>query len=210
MSELSSRFSVTEWIEQTRQNKEEGASQLYQRYFDLLLPVARRRLENLRLSDDAQVRDAVDSALRVCIRKLRGGAYPRLHDRKSLWPLLITITQHKANDLWKRETATKRGGGKVLGEQVLERKGDSSPGGGLDDLPAGKPTPFEEVAWKEICELFLNQFTDSRYLEVVLLRLQGSTIPEIVTETGHSKASVDRWLAHARTVLKRIVGDSIP
>lgn len=210
MSEPSSRSSVTQWLRDVRAGHDvEAMRRLHQRYCDLLVPVAQKRLRSLRRLDDAEVRDAVDSALGVCFRKLREGSYPGLRDRNDLWRLLTTITARKANDLHKRRTALKEGADRVLGESALRPAGaDSSAPGGLDALPAPGPTPDEEAAWKETCQLLLDRLEDPRHIEVVLLRMQGETIPEIVAATGHSRASVDRWLKYARAILHDILPDS--
>lgn len=87
---------VTLWINSLKTGDDEAAQLIWQRYFDKLVHLARRRLGTMpRRSADEE--DVALSAFDSFCRAARDGRCPKLNDRSDLWKLLITITIRKAN-----------------------------------------------------------------------------------------------------------------
>src|SRR5215469_6728517 len=109
--------SVTRWLESLKLGDAAAAQELWRRYFQALVRLARDRLRGA----PRAVADEEDAALSAFDSFVRGAAcnrYPRLDDRDDLWRLLVVITERKALDQAQRERRQKRGGGKILG--ILE------------------------------------------------------------------------------------------
>src|SRR6516164_352846 len=106
---MTSTGSVTEWIGQLRGGDAEAAQKLWEGYFQKMVELARRKLQGLprRAADEE---DVAFSAFKSFCLGASAGRYPQLGDRDSLWPLLVSITAHKAVDLMRHEHRRKRGG----------------------------------------------------------------------------------------------------
>src|SRR5262245_24270667 len=125
---MSSNSSVTQWLGRIQAGDRETAQQLWNRYFEQLVRLARGRLRGAgRLPADAE--DVALSAFDSFFRAAEQGRFPALHDRHGLWPLLVTITRRKATKAVQHERREKRGSGKVRGESALEAPGGDSQAG---------------------------------------------------------------------------------
>ena len=108
------RNSVTGWIDELKLGSDDAASQLWKRYFEKLVGVARNRLANA----PKRVADEEDVALNVFNSLCDGveqGRFEQLNDRVDLWKLLVVMTRHKAMNQLRKQTAQKRGGRNVSG-----------------------------------------------------------------------------------------------
>ena len=107
--------SVTHWIHEIKKGESAAASALWERYFDQLVRLARRKLRGMpcRVADEEDVAlSAFDSFCRAAAK----GRFPDLADRDSLWRLLLQMTARKAVDLIRYNERKKR---KVFGESAI-------------------------------------------------------------------------------------------
>src|SRR5262249_27853021 len=106
---MTSTGSVTHWIGQLKAGDPAAAQKLWEGYFRKMVELARQKLQGLprRAADEE---DVALSAFHSFCRGARGGRFPQVGDRNSLWPLLVAITAHKAIDLLRYEHRRKRGG----------------------------------------------------------------------------------------------------
>src|SRR5262249_36102863 len=122
------------------------------------------------------------------------GRFPKLEDRHDLWQVLLRLTDNKAADHRRRETAAKRGGGRVLDEAALA--GDRSPEG---DSPLGRmvsqePSPeFAALATEQFRRVF-DLLRDPKLEESALLHMAGYEPGEIAERMGCSERTVVRRL----------------
>ena len=102
-----------------------AAQVLWERYFDHLVRLARRRLAiSRRTGADADEEDAALSAFDSFCAGLAGGRFPRLEDRDDLWGLLVVITARKASAQADRRRAFKRGGNRFrIDHAAWQRRG---------------------------------------------------------------------------------------
>src|SRR5207244_8710236 len=110
--------SVTRWLHELVAGDQAAAQELWNRYFQRLVGLARSKLRGAprRAADEE---DVALSAFDSFCRGAEQGRFPRLDDRDNLWRLLLHITACKVSHLIDREFAAKRGGGKVRCETAL-------------------------------------------------------------------------------------------
>lgn len=177
---MSSEHSVTQAIYDLRDAGNEAAAQkLFEKYAGPLLERARAKLKakggKRRVVDED---DVVQSALESFCRRHQAGMFPKVTDRESLWPLLLTITERKATKVAVRERRVKRGGGRVQGESALV--GLNGEEEALAERAIGKErTPQEEAESTEAFERLLDLLKDDGLRAVALGNLKGYSTEEI-------------------------------
>lgn len=191
--------SISACFDQLAAGDDQAFRKLWERYFDGLLVVARKKLGNApRRSFDEE-----DIALSVfeCLRNgAADGRFAEMRDRTDLWKLLVTITQQKAIDRIRRETAQKRGGGMTRGESAW---GDPADGrAGLQSFMQNEPTPDHLVACEEEKNELLSNLRDDSLRRVAVLRLNGHTNAEIAEMLGVTSRTVERKLSLIRNAWK--------
>ncbi len=102
--------SITYWLKLLDTNEGSVArGALFERYFQRLVRLARRRLKTAsRAAEDEE--DVALEALDSFFRRAEQGDFARLNNRGELWSLLVTIASRKAINQYNRQTALKRGG----------------------------------------------------------------------------------------------------
>jgi DNA-directed RNA polymerase specialized sigma24 family protein len=190
--------SVTQWFGALKDGDHEAARQLWDRYFERLVRVARLRLRGARRRA-ADEEDVALSALDSFCRGAARGRFPELRDRHGLWPLLIAITARKAGKVVRHERAAKRGGGKVRGGSALAGAADPGEGtAGWEQVPGTEPTPAFAAQLAERVSVLLDRLGDPVLRIVALRKMEGHTNEDIKTELECSLATVERKLALIR------------
>src|SRR5581483_5528352 len=109
---MSSPGSVTQWIFELRAGQRAAVQNLWERYFQRLVELVRRRLRGVpRQAADEE--DVALSAFESFCRAAEQGRFPKLEDREDLWQLLVVLADRKAANLARDARAQKRGGGRV-------------------------------------------------------------------------------------------------
>jgi DNA-directed RNA polymerase specialized sigma24 family protein len=180
--------SITVWIESLKAGDAAAAENLWRRYFESLVRLARSRLQKARRAM-ADEEDAALSAFDSFFRGAAIGRYPRLNDRDDLWRLLVVITERKALDQATRERRQKRGGGKTRG--TLD---PSARDGVHQKLAVPEPTPEFAAMAADECSRLLGLLRDQTLRQVALLRMEGYTNQELAGRLGYSPRSVARKL----------------
>lgn len=190
--------SVSRWIEQLREGERAAAQPIWERYFDRLVALARKRLAGTpRAAGDEEY--VALSAFDSFCRAAEAGRFPRLEDRDDLWRLLVVLTERKAVDLARRHGRQKRGGGHVLGEADAagDPGGESAPPG-LAWLPGREPTPEFAALMAEECRRLLDGLGDEGLRELALLKMEGYANEEIARKLGCALRTVERKLGLIR------------
>lgn len=188
-----SDHSVTLLIEKLKAEDPEAAHQIWRRYFDRLLPLARARLRG-RSDGAADEHDVLISVFDRFFRAAKEDRFARLQDRDDLWQILLMLTERKATDLHRRATAAKRGGN------------DARPGtprhNGADvaELADSTPGPEFAAAFNDSLARAITRLTDEKTREVALLRMEGYENREIAERLAISLSSVERKLRVIREV----------
>src|SRR5688572_2016982 len=95
------------------------AQRLWQRYFQRLVDLARKKLQGNR-PRSADEEDIALSAFHRFCRAAEQRRFPDLSDRKDLWNILVVLTARKAWALIKHEGRPKPGGNVVASSADLE------------------------------------------------------------------------------------------
>lgn len=185
--------SVTQWIGDLKRGEDDAAGNLWGRFFDQLVNVARRRMGSApRREIDEE--DLALSAFDSLCRGAAEGRFNELTNREDLWRLLVAIVRRKAVDQIRRQTSQKRGGGLVRGESVMPE--DRA---GIDEFLGSSPTPENLAAMEEESQRLLGLLRDDTQRQVALLRLEGLSNEEIAQRVGISIRSVERKLSLIRS-----------
>lgn len=195
----SSPGSVTALVDRLKAGDHEAARLIWERYYPRLVALARKKLtaDCRRVADEE---DAVVTAFDSFCRRAASGQFPDLHDRDSLWALLVVITARKAADLVRRHQALSRGGGQVHGDSALLH--DAERPAGFDALPSDDPTPLEALILAEEVEQLLHRLPDPLLRQVFVRKLEGCSNADLAREQGCSVATIERRVTIIRKILK--------
>jgi DNA-directed RNA polymerase specialized sigma24 family protein len=187
--------SITRWIGDLKSGGDSAAQHLWERYFERLVRLARKKLQSAhRPRTVADEEDAALSAFDSFCRGVDRGRFPRLADRDDLWRLLVVLTVRKALDQLARQRAARRGGDQLVGESPRPRDGDDSGGDALDRLIGEQPTPeFAAMVAEQLTRL-RTALGDDSLCQVLDLRLEGYTREEIAGKMGCAVSTVKRKL----------------
>ncbi len=182
--------SVTFWIEGLKAGDDAAIEQLWQRYFETLVRLARAALRGSprRVEDEE---DAVLSAFDSFCAAAVQGRFPRLEDRDGLWRILVTITRRKALDQVERQGRQKRGGAVASQSIPGELRHQEAH---LDGFPAPEPTPEFAALVADECRQLLVRLADERQRQIAVLKMEGYTNEEIAQRLGCGLRSVVRKL----------------
>lgn len=197
------RGSVSMWIDGLKAGDDEAARLIWNRYFEKLLEVARRRLGRMpRRSFDEE--DVAVSVFDSLCNGAEAGRFQEMRDRTDLWKLLVTITRQKAVDRIRRETAQKRGGGGTRGESDFKHgDGDDEQMSAIDAMLREDPTPEILVAMEEQTQRMLKLLRDDSLRQVAVLKLNGYANAEVADQMSVTTRTVERKLALIRQAWKK-------
>lgn len=197
---MSAFGSVTQWIVRLPEGDTEAVEQLFDRYYPLMLRLARKRMRGqpCRAADEE---DVAICAFRSFLDSAGEGGFPNVRDRDSLWKLLVVITARKAQRQGESERRQKRGGGKVRGDSVCGGwHGNDEPAPGLEAFPGADLTPDLAVLVREQVDVMLEVLDDDSLVRVAKLRLEGYLVEEIAKELNCATRTVERKLALIREI----------
>lgn len=199
---MSQEESVTIWLRQLAQGDDQAAQNLWERYFDELVRVARRKLAKAsrRVADEE---DVALVAFNSFCNGVQAGRFSRLDDRDDLWQILLMLTARKAIDQRRHDDADIRGAGAVRGESVFARISEQNPRvTSIEQVVGEAPTPeFALAVSEEMESLLLRLDNDELQLrEISLAKLEGNTNAEIAQRFNISLRSVERKLSLIRRI----------
>jgi DNA-directed RNA polymerase specialized sigma24 family protein len=148
----------------------------------------------------ADEHDIAQSAFCSLCLGARGGRFPELGDRESLWGLLVFITAQKAADQVVHERRKKRGGGKVRGDSVFGNGPAGSHNGGFDEVLSQSPGPATLNVWSEEYERLLDLLGDTTLRQIAELKLQGYKLQEIAERLDVTRSTIHRKIDIIRDV----------
>jgi RNA polymerase sigma factor (sigma-70 family) len=190
--------SVTLWLSQLRLGQDHAAQKLWERYYERLVRLARKRMScSPRRFEDEE--DVVQSAFATFCANMADGRFPQLHDRHDLWRLLIIITARKATNSVRRENTLKRGGPTVhTGQQF------PSPQLQLERIVGDEPSPDFALEAAETVRRLLDILPSPSLRALAMNKLEAYTNDEIAERLGCSLRTVERrlqvirelWQAH--------------
>jgi RNA polymerase sigma-70 factor, ECF subfamily len=171
---------------------EAGAREIFDRFAKHLITHARQRLAP-RVQQKVDPEDVVQSVFKSFFRRQSDGHFT-FDNWESLWGLLLQITIHKCNR-WAERFGTQRRN--IRGEASL------SPGDQSDrdqDPPCRGPSPQEIAVLNETLDA-LKAKLDPVEWNILTLRLDEHSVPEISGLVSRSERTVARTLQRIRTLL---------
>jgi DNA-directed RNA polymerase specialized sigma24 family protein len=200
---MASTGSVTHWIEGLKAGDPDAAQKLWERYWNRLVGLARRKLRPSRRRAAGE-EDVAQNAFVSFWRGATQGRFPKLSDRDNLWGLLIVLTSRKAADQIEHEQRQKRGGGAVRGDSVFFNPHD--PAGsvlGFDLLAGREPTPSFAARVAEEFERLLTLLDPSGLRLVAIWKMEGYTNTEVAGKLGCVVTTVERKLRMIRKIWQK-------
>lgn len=199
--------SVTTWLARLKAGRSHVAAQIWQRYVERLVRLARRKLGRTprRAADEE---DVVLSAFEGFLKGVNDGRFLKLDDRDDLWQVLVMLSERRAIALRRREQALKRGRGQVRGESAFappEENGSHKPG--LEEAVGREVTPAFAAEMTEQLSCLLGRLTDDAQRQIALGKLAGQTNQELATKLGISLRAVERKLGIIRDKWRGEDGD---
>ncbi|MGE3778179.1 MAG: ECF-type sigma factor [Pirellulaceae bacterium] len=194
--------SVTQWIDSIRHGSEMAAAKLWERYVEQLVREADRRLQRVpRCTADGE--DVAQEAFACFFRGIREGRFSRLGDRDDLWQILIMLTDRRAKDVLRHETAERRGGGKVRGHSGVQRLDPSSASSlqSFDTLAGPPVTPESAEQLLQLIRVAFPALADHHLQQIALDRAANYSDVEIARRQGISLRAVQRKLRLIRSIL---------
>ena len=174
-------------IKQFKEGSESAATELFDRYCERLMKLARRRIGQ-RMTSRVDPEDVIQSAFRTFFVRVKNDEFT-FQGENDLFKLLVRLTVHKTLRQVAFHRAAKR-------NPELEAGHGSDAQEMLQQLSTGEATPEVEVTLLDEFERFMKQLPefDRKVLE---MRLQGYSTTEIAAELK----SYDRKI---RRVIERI------
>ena len=196
--------SVSQWIAGLKDGDSLAVQNLWIRYSERLVRLAKKRLGNSpkRVADEDDIAQNVFHSL---CRGAKAGRFTDVNRRDDLWWLLLGITRQKVADHVRKETAQKRGSSQVQTESKLNS--NESQGFFLDQLLGDEPSPEFLAILNEQNERLLNLLRDDQLRRISIWRIEGYTVEEIADILGVSTRSIERKLRLIRNAWSKEVGN---
>jgi RNA polymerase sigma-70 factor, ECF subfamily len=196
MTPVSADPSFEELLGRLRNGDDDAAAEIFQHYASRLIALARGRLDQqVRRKVDAE--DVVQSVFKSFFLRHAEGQYD-LSTWNSLWGLLVVITVRKCSRKVKKYHGP---------EHDVRKEAAGLPWASSDtaqwEAIAREPTPAEALILSEVVEELMRGL-DERDRQILTLRLQGNTAPEIGAEVGLTQYTVEGVLKQVRKRLRKI------
>lgn len=197
---------VTGIIQRVRTGDEAAAQELWNRYSEQIVEVARRSLKDSsrRVQDEE---DVAVIAFKSLLAGMTAGRFPELDHRDQLWRLLVVITTRKAAAVIEKDHRQKRGGGDVRGDSaVMSRENEESVLGGFDQLKSEKVQPDIATVMADQTQQLLASLPDETAQRIAALKIEGFTHQEIADKLEINTRTVERRLKQIRELWQKLLG----
>jgi RNA polymerase sigma-70 factor (ECF subfamily) len=174
-----------------RVGDETAARQLFERYAEQLVALARRRISQ-RLASRIDAEDIVQSVFRTFFHRAQQGQF-ELHDPDDICKLLARITVHKTF----RQIAFHKRAKRDPGHEAAQTDDSQEL---LLKLLAGEPTPEEATAFLDQLEHFFARLKPEQR-RILELRMEGYGSAEIAEKLN----TTDRQI---RRIMERVRGEA--
>jgi DNA-directed RNA polymerase specialized sigma24 family protein len=186
--------SVTRWIDLLKTGDLEAAQKLWERYFERLVGLARKKIQGAH-PRGADEEDVALSAFDTFFRGVKAGRFPHLGDRDNLWRLLMVLTARKAAHLVRDEGRQKRGGGRLIVTETASGRDEDS---AIDLFLSHEPTPEFAAQIAEECQRLLRLLGSAELEQFALWKMEGYSNEEIAAKVGCTPRTVFRKLGIIR------------
>lgn len=183
--------SITHWIEEVKRGNDAGAREIWGRYFQRLVRLARRRVSTY----DFVLEDEEDVALSVLARFCRSaeaGDFPKVSSRNALWIILVRMTIHKLIGRHRHQMALCRRPQGAKSYQYFSE----------DQVIDKTPGPEFFAIMEDQFQTFFESLQKPELRQVLVWKMEGRTSEEISDELDCSVRTVERMVRHLRLKLE--------
>ena len=193
MASTETSQSITRLIRAVQNGSDTAIRPLLAAYFDRLVQLARKRLQNMPglagYDEDLALR-----SFHSVYQRLRDPERPLdLAGRDDLWRLLATRTISRAIDLIRRHHPQE-----VPGDQEVS------------DLLTREPTPLEAVEMADECRRLLEALPGPELRLIALLKVEGYTNEEIASQLDCVPRTIERKMGRIRLLWKHELKEVTP
>lgn len=190
--------SFDDLIARLARGEDDAQAEMFRRFSFRLIRLARARLD-LRLQKFTDPEDITQSVWKSFFLRQADGEF-EFRDWDGLWAMLTTITIRKCI---RESVASSRQKRDLKREVSIQQQTE---GASSFELPIvdREPTPQESAMLSECIEQLLTGLTEKEK-EIVVLRLQGHTIPEISEHLQITERTIHRKLAAVRERLGQLI-----
>ncbi|MBN9120236.1 MAG: hypothetical protein J0I06_13925 [Planctomycetes bacterium] len=181
-----------ELISDFKAGSESAAQELFDRYCERLMRLAKRRIGQ-RMVSRVDPEDVLQSAFRTFFNRVRNDEFS-FREEDDLFKLLVRLTVHKALRQIAFHRARKR-------NPELEAGQGSDAQDVLEQVSADEPSPETAVAVVDEFERFMGQLPHLDR-QVVALKLQGYSTLEIAGQIGSYDRKVRRILVRVQNLAR--------
>ena len=185
--------SVTHWIHEVKAGNRQATHELWRRYFDRLVRLARQKMRGGR-QEAVDGEDVALSAFDSFCRAAENGRFPDLADRDSLWRLIVQITVRKVVTQRRRETRQRRGGGRELSEATLRGPACDDDPQLLASIAGNEPTPEFVAMMAEEVDRLLQLLEDAQLKQLAIGKMEGFSNADMAQQLGCSLRTIERRL----------------
>jgi RNA polymerase sigma-70 factor (ECF subfamily) len=184
-----------------------AARQLFQRYAERLIDLARHNLQPL-MRPKMDPEDVAQSVFQSFFIRQRTGEFTNVETWESLWKVLVTLTLRKCGRRVDYFYADCRDIHREV-SQVPKAQADESNEGGWEGRLAD-PTAEEAAMLTEALEVLMSRLSKDearwgeQHRQILALRLQGYEPEEISTQLGCAERTVYRVMKRAKEILSRM------
>ena len=179
-----------------RSGEQAAATDLYERYSDRLLKLARSNT-SANLAPRFDPEDVVQSVFRSFFRRVSQGAYD-VPAGEELWRLLLVLSLNKVRALAKHHRAQKRSVDVTL------------TGEDYSDLVTqfATPDPQPRQILEMVIDRVLGEMPEAQR-SIVEQRIQGESVTNIAAKTKRSKRTVERVIKKFRDKIAELTDDDV-
>jgi RNA polymerase sigma-70 factor (ECF subfamily) len=186
--------SFADLMARLRAGDEDAAARVFERFARRLIALARRRLDQL-LRQKIDPEDILQSVFKSFFRRHADGRLD-LKDWDSLWTMLAVITVRKCGHKIEQLHTQRR-------DVRKERSTSGEASASAWEALARDPTPLEAAVLSETVERLMHGL-EERDRQILQLRLQEYTIPEISARVGRTQYTVGLVLRRAKQRLQHL------
>ena len=198
MPEPEPRTGDLELVSHFKAGSEAAAQELFDRYCERLMRLAKRRIGQ-RMVSRVDPEDVLQSAFRTFFNRVRNDEFS-FREEDDLFKLLVRLTVHKTL----RQIAFHRAGKR---NPELEAGQGSDAQDVLRQISDDEPSPEAAVALVDEFERFMGQLPPLDR-QVLALKLQGHSTVEIAEQIGSYDRKVRRILERIQTIAQAQTGES--
>jgi RNA polymerase sigma-70 factor, ECF subfamily len=179
-----------ELVQRLREGSATAAREVFDRYVEQLLGLAKRRI-GVRMNSRVDPEDVVQSVFRTFFARMKNDQF-QVAAEDDLFKLLVRITVHKALRQIAHHKAGKR-------DPSLEAGQGSNPHELLMQAVGTEPTPEAVVTFMDYLEHFLRHLPEQDR-QILEMRLQGFSTEEIAEKLGTYDRKIRRVLERIRAL----------